>query len=191
MRPRAKGVVGVEPSEPTGALYLAAKAINKAKADRAAARAAERANTPVPNWIAYKDIIFVVGKNVDNNGNWLGGRLPRCKVCEDPLPPREHHVCSGFTPKYVEHDEEWKEKQEAKREEIRETRRLGRGVFCTECGDLLEDPEDAQWHAEDHGGKAQRNRYAVDGEPDGDLDGYEDEPEEDYCEGDDDGYDCD
>jgi len=38
----------------------------KAKEEREAKRAG-----PVPNWIAYKDIIFVVGKNVDHNGNWL------------------------------------------------------------------------------------------------------------------------
>lgn len=40
-------------------------------------------------------------------------------------------------------------------------------------------------------GKPEREHDAVDGEPDGDMEGYEDEPEEDYCEGDDDGYDCD
>jgi hypothetical protein len=76
-------------------------------------------------------------------------------------------------------------------DEIRETRRAGRGVFCSECGVLLEDPEeDAQWHFEDHEGRPERNHYAVDGEHDGDLDGYDDEPEEDYCD-EDDGYDCD
>lgn len=191
MRTRATGVVGIEPSEPTGALYLEAKARLKAKADRAAARKAARDSQPVPNWIAYQHVLFFVGKNVDHNGNWLGGRLPTCKVCGGNLPPREHHVCSGFTPKYAERTEETKQRWEAKREEIRETRRAQRGVFCTECGDLLEDPENAQWHFEDHGGKPYREHYALDGEPDGDLEGYDDEPEEDYCEGDDDGYDCD
>src|ERR1700752_4620241 len=43
-------------------------------------------------------------------------------------------------------------------DEIRETRRAGRGVFCSECGVLLEDPEeDAQWHFEDHEGRPERN----------------------------------
>ena len=55
----------------------------------------------------------------------------------------------------------------------------------------MDDPEDAQWHWEDHEGKPERRHYAVDGEHDGDLDGYDDVPEEDHCEGDDDGYDCD
>lgn len=88
----------------------------------------------------------------------------------------------------MEHTPERKERWEGKREEIRESR--PRGVYCSECNELLDCPEDAQWHFEDHGGKPERNHYALDGEPDGDLDGYDDEPEDDYCE-DDDGYDCD
>jgi hypothetical protein len=135
-------------------LYLEAQRILKAKADRAAARAAERANTPVPNWKCYP-MIFIVGKNIDHNGNWLGGMLPKCRVCEDPLPPREHHVCSGFTPKYVEHDEAWKKKQEAKREEIRESRPKRR-IVCSVCSEEMPEMEDGQWHWDAHEGRPER-----------------------------------
>jgi hypothetical protein len=41
----------------------------------------------------------VVGKNIDEHGNWLGGRLPRCNRCHDILPPQENHVCSGYMPR--------------------------------------------------------------------------------------------
>ena len=190
MKPqRAKGVVTYR--SPVNPNILAAEELAKQKEEQRRERAAARAATPVPNWICYQNILFFVGKNVDEKGNWLGGLLPPCKRCGERIHPKDNHVCPGFTPKYVERTEETEQRWEAKREEIRETRRAQRGVFCTECGDLLEDPEDAQWHYEDHGGKPYREHYAVDGEPDGDLDGYEDEPEEDYCEGDDDGYDCD
>jgi hypothetical protein len=189
MKPqRAKGVVTYR--SPVNPNILAAEELAKKKNEQRRERALARAAAPVPNYICYPAAF----KDYDpKTGRWKGGsrRLPTCHVCGDNLPPMENHVCAGFTPKYVERTEETKQRWEAKREEIRETRRAQRGVFCTECGDLLEDPEHAQWHFEDHGGKPYREHYAVDGEPDGDLDGYEDEPEEDYCEGDDDGYDCD
>jgi hypothetical protein len=168
---------------PENSNVATAKKVLKERAEEAARRREARLNAPVPNYICYATTAFK---------NWKpGDKVPACIKCGGLLHRGENHKCEGFKPKFVERTEETKQRWEAKREEIRETRRMGRGVFCTECGDLLEDPEDAQWHAEDHGGKAQRNHYAVDGEPDGDLDGYDDEPEEDYCEGDDDGYDCD
>jgi hypothetical protein len=177
------GVAGECDTVPSGAIWEQAKAILAAKAKAKAARQAKRDATPVPNTICYAQSAFK---------NWKpGDKVPACKVCGGLLHPTENHVCDGYKAKYVEHTPERKERWEAEREEIRETRRLGRGVFCTECGDLLADPDEAQWHFEDHGGKPEREHYALDGEPDGDLDGYEDEPEEDYCEGDDDGYDCD
>lgn len=161
----------------------AAKKLLKEREEARKERRIRDAERPVPNRICYAETAFK---------NWKpGDKVPPCKKCGGLLHPGENHKCDGFQAKYYEHTPERKERWEAKREEIRETRSLGRGVFCSECGDLLEDPEDGQWHAEDHGGKAQRNHYAVDGEPDGDLDGYDDEPEKDYCEGDDDGYDCD
>lgn len=179
---RPKGIV-VYRSPEDNLNILSAKQHQKQEQERLAARRAADAARPVPNRICYQHTAYLGWKP--------GDKVPQCRVCDGLLHPNENHVCSGdFKPKYVEHTPERKERREAEREEIRETRRLGRGVFCTECGDLLEDPEDAQWHAEDHGGKPEREHYAVDGESDGDLDGYDDEPEDDYCD-DDDGYDCD
>jgi hypothetical protein len=199
---RSTGVAGECDTEPSGAIWEQAKAILASKAKAKAEREAKRAATPVPNWIAYKDILFVVGKNVDHNGNWLGGLLPKCKVCEGHLPPREHHECSGFVPKYVEHDEAWHERQEARREEIRASKPKAIPT-CDECGAEMLTLEDGQWHEENcvtdetrilrHENRLHA-RYAdhsaVNGDED-DVSGYEDEPEDDCCEGDDDGYDCD
>jgi hypothetical protein len=97
-------------------------------------------------------MIFVVGKNIDEHGNWKGGRLPRCRKCQGNLPPREHHVCPGFQPMFPTADpEERRAKWEARREMIREAKR--NGTFFSEDED--------------------------------DLSGYEDEPEEDWCDEDD------
>jgi hypothetical protein len=43
--------------------------------------------------------------------------------------------------------------------------------------------EDAEWHWNDHEGRPEREHQAVNGDED-DLSGYEDEPEDDYCEDD-------
>lgn len=96
-------------------------------------------------------MVFVVGRNIDETGRWLGGRLPRCRVCEASLQPRENHVCEGFKPKYEELTEERHQRWEARREAIREAKR--NGTFFSEDED--------------------------------DLSGYEDEPEEDWCDEDD------
>jgi len=198
MKAERFGVAGVKPSVPTGALYLEAQRILKAKAEKSAARKAERYSRPVPNYICYPDAFKLYDPKT---GRWHGGRLPKCKVCEDILQPNENHQCSGFTPKYVEHDEGWHERQEARREEIRASKT--KIVPCDGCGAELPTLEDAQWHEEycvTDEVRAQRHqnrlhaRYAhhnaINGDED-DLSGYEDEPEENYCEGDDDGYDCD
>ena len=169
---------------------LAAKKLHKERAEANAARREARANAPVPNYICYAWLF----PNFDpKTGKGAPKPVPKCPKCEGTIFPMEHHDCPGFTPKYVEHTPEWKEKQEARREEIRESRRAERQRYptCSVCGEEIEDFEAGQWHWEDHEGKPERERYALDGEHDGDLDGYDDEPEEDYCEGDDDGYDCD
>ena len=159
-----------------------AKAILAAKAKTKADRQAKRDAKPVP-----KPSVTPSRRKNSNPGDQA---LPPAR-CVVVCSPNRNHVCDGYKAKYVEHTPERKERWEAQREEIRETRRAGRGVYCSECDDLMEDPDEAQWHLEDHGGRPERDHYAVDGEHDGDLDGYDDEPEEDYCEGDDDGYDCD
>lgn len=147
-----------------------------------------------PNWKCYPTV-FVVGKNIDEHGNWLGGRLPRCKVCEGSLLPKENHVCDGFKPKYVEHDDAWHERQEAKRREIRESN-YNRPKKCIGCDQVIHDEDEARWHDEHCCEDMPRGRHwYTDYDPIvGDNDGhecYEDEPEDDYCEGEDDGYDCD
>ena len=166
---------------------FAAKKLLKERAEANAARREARANAPVPNYICYAWLF----PNFDpKTGKGAPKPLPKCEKCEGTIFPMEHHVCSGFEPKYVEHTPERHERWEAKREEIRESR-PERRIVCSVCGEELPEPEDAEEHWYNHEGRPEREHYAVDGEPDGDLDGYEDEPEEDYCEGDDDGYDCD
>ena len=49
-------------------------------------------------------------------------RLPRCRRCDAILHAEENHKCEGFVPKYVEHDQEWHERWEQRRQEIRESR---------------------------------------------------------------------
>lgn len=65
----------------------------------AAERREHRYNT-MPNHITYRDVVFFVGKNIDAEGNWLGGKLPKCKKCRARLDPSEHHDCPGFRPRY-------------------------------------------------------------------------------------------
>ena len=168
---RPKGTVIYK--SPENKNVLAAKQMLKAKADRLAADRARKAAIPVPNRICYAESAFK---------NWkVGDKIPPCRVCGELLHPNENHVCSGFVPKYVEHDDAWHERQDAKREAILESREMMRGVFCSVCGDLMEDESDGQWHWEDHEGKSERNHYAINGDED-DPTGYEDEPEEDWCD---------
>jgi hypothetical protein len=192
MKPRPSGTVGVV-EKPSGGLWQEAQRILAAKEAKLKADRERKAAIPVPNWRCYPTA-FRVGMDVDERGNWLpdANRTPRkCRVCESVLHKDENHVCDGFVPKYVQHDDEWHERQEAKREAIRESRQLVRGRRCSACNNLLEDADDEQWHIEycDHVPEQDEKRSPT-GEDD-DLSGYEDEPEYDYCEGDDDGYDCD
>ena len=176
----------------------AAKAKLKAEAEEKAARRERYLNAPVPNYICYSWLF----PNFDpKTHRGAPSPLPKCVKCDGTIFPMEHHDAATcvFTPKYVEHTPERKEHSEARREEIRkanhEESRENTVPRCSECGIELPEYEDFLAHAaEEHEGirvKPVRNYRAVDGEPDGDLDGYDDEPEEDYCEGDDDGYDCD
>jgi len=153
MKPqRAKGVVTYR--SPKNEFIDAANKLQKQRREETQARAARRAAAPVPNWICYQGSVFIVGKNIDEKGNWLGGRLPRCRVCEGRLDPQENHVCPGFTPKYVEHDDEWHECTEDRRQGIREARledmRESRNShYCDDCGEELLNEEHAIEHAED------------------------------------------
>jgi hypothetical protein len=195
---RAKGVVVTLPETKPVGLAVAAKKILAERKARLDADRARKAAIPVPNYKCYPDAF----KQYDpKTGRWTGGRLPKCRVCGDTLQPTENHTCPGFQPKYVEHDDAWHERQDARREEIRASKT--KIVTCDGCGAALPTLEGAQWHEEycvTDEVRAQRYenrmqaRYAhhnaINGDED-DLSGYEDEQEEDYCEGDDDGYDCD
>jgi len=149
-----------------------------------------------PNYICYP-MLFGPGMPYDFDPKtltWRDGkakRVPKCRVCDGLIHPMENHACEGFKPKYVDHDDAWHERQEAKQEEIRASKE--HVIRCGGCGDALEDEDDARWHdehCERDPDSWRRGHYALNGDED-DLSGYEDEPEEDYCEGDDDGYDCD
>src|SRR5437899_668544 len=137
-------------SSPKNPVAEAAKQHQRQLQDESRQRTAERRERPVPNYLCYPEAF----KDYDpKTGRWKGGsrRLPRCRRCDCNLPPMENHVCEGFKPKYVEHDEAWHERWEARREMIREVKR--NGTFFSEDED--------------------------------DLSGYEDEPEEDWCDEDD------
>jgi len=72
---------------------------------------AERRERPVPNRICY----------VEEFANWRPGLpLPRCNRCDSTLFPEANHKCEGFVKKYVDHDDEWRERAEARRAEKRE-----------------------------------------------------------------------
>src|SRR5208282_1342194 len=103
------------PAMPKGKLVYETKVQPASKPKTEATPKPER--RPVPNRTCYATTAFK---------DWRPGMaIPKCRVCEGLLHPEENHVCSGFVPKYVEHDEAWEERQEARRAEIREARLNG------------------------------------------------------------------
>ena len=146
MSDRPKGVVTYR--SPVNPIAEEAKQRQQQKQEQLAAERERRAARPVPNYLCYPEAFKLYDPKT---GRWHGGRLPKCRVCECTLQPTENHVCEGFKPKYVEHDEAWHERWEERREMIREAKR--NGTFFSEDED--------------------------------DLSGYEDEPEEDWCDEDD------
>jgi len=99
---------------------------------------AKRRERPVPNRICYADTAFK---------NWKPGmRLPKCRRCDAILHPEENHKCEGFKPKYVEHDQEWHERQDARREEIRGAKHQRETPTCDWCGIELPEWEDYDAH---------------------------------------------
>ena|SRR5215472_789852 len=173
----------------------AAKAFLKeqaeAKASRREKEQARREAAGVPNYICYPAAF----PNFDpTTGRGAPSPLPKCHVCGGTLFPTENHKCQGWVPKYEVFTDERKDRLEQRRDEIREIKRdeMCQVPVCSVCGEEIHDYwEDGQIHWDEHEGRPVKAHRAVDAEPDGDLDGYEDAPEEDYCEGDDDGYDCD
>ncbi len=121
---------------------------------------AARAERPVPNYICYS---FLFPNYDPKTGKGAPRPLPKCKVCREAvLHPMEHHVCEGFKPMYVERTPE-------ERQELEEQRRERQRERWEEQREMIRE--------------AKRNGLFYD-------EGNEDEPEEDYCEGDDDGWEC-
>jgi hypothetical protein len=178
------------PAIPKGKLVYETKVV--ASKPKAEAKAKPRPDRPVPNYICYPSAF----PNYDpRTGKGAPSPLPKCRVCEGTLHPQENHVCGGFTPKFIDHDEAWQQKQDAKRAEIRESN-YNRPKKCIGCDQVIHDEDEARWHDEHCCEDMPRGKHwYTDYDPIvGDNDGhecYEDEPEDDYCEGDDDGYDCD
>lgn len=105
----------VKPEEPSGELYAEAQAILKARAEKSTARKEARDSRPVPNHICYRGIAFFTfgpRKNIDEDGNWLGSRVPKCRLCGDNLQPNENHKCSGWNPKWSTSDLTWEERRD-------------------------------------------------------------------------------
>ncbi|MGD0181740.1 MAG: hypothetical protein ABSC15_18170 [Terriglobales bacterium] len=171
------------PSLPKGRLVYETKVV----ASKPKPKATPKPRGPAPNIICYATTAFK---------DWKPGmKLPKCRVCGDILFPKDNHVCPGFTPKFVEHDEVWEQKQEAKRKEITESNRT-RFKKCSACHEIIHDHDDACWHEEHcHADSPRGRHWYTNHDPIvGDNDGhecYEDYVEPDYCEGSDDGYDCD
>lgn len=191
MRIRRQGVVVMEPPKEMTVGNLVAEA-KQILADKKLASIERRESRPLTNKDTYRELYE----------KWLAngkGKIPTCRRCGDAVLHWNEpaHVCEGFKPKFVEHDDAWHEKQEARRAEIRASNQ-DRPKKCIVCHEVIRDYDDACYH-EEHccfANDLLRGRYwYTDYDPIvGDNDGhecYEDEPEEDYCEGDDDGYDCD
>src|ERR1039458_2501088 len=172
------------PAMPKGKLVYETKVV--ASKPKATPKPDPRPHRPVPNCICYANTAFL---------NWKpGDRIPKCRVCEGLLHPEENHVCSGFVPKFIDHDNAWHQKQDAKRKEIQESNR-NRPKKCAACHQVIRDEDDARYHDEyceiAPGGRRSYTDYdPIVGDNDG-HECYEDYIEPDYCEGDDDGYDCD
>jgi hypothetical protein len=108
-RPMAKGVW----VEDTGLNQngLDAKKAWRKERDRLRTERAERRERPVPNRICY----------AEEFAKWRPRLpLPRCKRCDATLFPEANHKCEGFVKKYVDHDDEWRKRAEARRAEMRE-----------------------------------------------------------------------
>jgi hypothetical protein len=146
MKPmRAKGTVVTLPEEPKGVLADEAKQLQKQRQER---RIIEGRRPPRP--LLNKQTYAELYEKWKASGS---RKLPVCRRCREAVIHWDEpaHVCEGFKPQFVEHDEAWHERMEARREAIREAKR--NGTFFSEDED--------------------------------DLSGYEDEPEEDWCDQDD------
>jgi hypothetical protein len=85
------------------------------------------------------------------------GKQPKCWMCREATIfwDEPAHVCEGYKPMYVEHDQDWKDRWEAQREMIREAKR--NGTFYDECAE--DEPEEDDWEGDEDG------RDCEDGDP--------------------------
>jgi hypothetical protein len=80
-------------------------------------------------------------------------KLPKCRRCDGVIHWGEPaHVCPGFQPKYAEHDQEWHERQDARREEIREAKHQRETPTCKLCGAELPTLDDYWAHGNECSG---------------------------------------
>src|ERR1039458_1721418 len=99
----------IYPMMPKGRLVYETKVV--AKKAEPKQQQSQKPNRPVPNRICYATTAYL---------NWKpGDRIPPCHVCGDLLHPEENHVCSGFVPKFFEHDDAWQQKQDSQPGDIR------------------------------------------------------------------------
>lgn len=70
------------------------KQLQQQRQERAAADRQRRYDN-APNWICYPEVFR---GRVDENGNWLSGKVPPCIMCKGLLHPNEHHICPGYMP---------------------------------------------------------------------------------------------
>lgn len=93
MSDRPKGVVVYR--SPKNPIADAAKEHERQREQKRQEAAAARAARPVPNYLCYA--VAFKGR-VDEHGNWLGGRLPKCLKCKGLLEPKDNHQCPGYIP---------------------------------------------------------------------------------------------
>jgi hypothetical protein len=96
MRPKGKIISdsSLERNPTVEAAQQHQKQLQQQREKRAAADRQRRYDN-APNWICYPEVF---NGRVDENGNWLGGKVPRCIKCKGLLHPNEHHVCPGYMP---------------------------------------------------------------------------------------------
>lgn len=96
---------------------------------------------PLPNRLCYPELF----KNrIGPNGEWLGGRVPRCNRCHGNLQPEENHVCPGYVPELpyedmADHMEFMEAQRESAHEELMARRQVEREERLEELKEELGD----------------------------------------------------
>lgn len=155
-----------------------AKTKQRQKQDESRLRAIARAERPLLNKHRYPNLYekWLAGKAAG-----YSGKLPNCPRCREAVIHWDEpaHECE-FKPMFQDADKV-RERMEARRKAIHDAKPESI-VVCSVCSEEIPEYEDAEWHWDKHEGVPKRQHHALNGEEDGDLDGYEDEPEEDFCD---------